>query len=162
MRFFRLAALFAALFAAADECPPPNFDSARDVDLAAYIAAPWFVQRQEPLPYQPAEELFCVRARYLPINTTAGPQARARTRGGGGSGWGCGAGGNALAGFCFRCRCRCAEALRSVLNAFRCRRAGARRRIFNTFCCCRAWALRRRRLNAPQPHPPGLLNSRPA
>ena len=42
MRFFRLAALFAALFAAADECPPPNFDSARDVDLAAYISAPWF------------------------------------------------------------------------------------------------------------------------
>jgi len=77
-------------------CPPPNFDSVAGFNLARYISAPWCAPRarstrarrapcssralplcaasrrfsiqQVPLIYQPSDELFCVRATYVPIN----------------------------------------------------------------------------------------------
>mmetsp|Transcript_23340 Transcript_23340/g.51223 ORF Transcript_23340/g.51223 Transcript_23340/m.51223 type:complete len:330 (-) Transcript_23340:389-1378(-) len=49
-------------------CPPPGFDSVPRFDLAAYISAPWYVQKQLPVSYQPPSELYCVRARYKAID----------------------------------------------------------------------------------------------
>eukprot|EP01026_Neomeris_dumetosa_P070558 TRINITY_DN7054_c0_g1_i6.p2 TRINITY_DN7054_c0_g1~~TRINITY_DN7054_c0_g1_i6.p2 ORF type:complete len:209 (-),score=22.61 TRINITY_DN7054_c0_g1_i6:260-886(-) len=37
-------------------------------DLAIYISAPWYIQEQVPLSYQPLNELFCVRAEYTAID----------------------------------------------------------------------------------------------
>lgn len=45
-------------------CPPANFTSVAPFNLTAYIAAPWFVQAQMPVSFQPADKLFCVRAKY--------------------------------------------------------------------------------------------------
>ncbi|PNH09553.1 hypothetical protein TSOC_003790 [Tetrabaena socialis] len=55
-------------------CPPANF-SAVPLDVMAYAAAPWYVQKQLPLNYQPVNELYCVRAEYTlrnPSNISAG------------------------------------------------------------------------------------------
>ncbi|KAJ9505227.1 hypothetical protein QJQ45_024298 [Haematococcus lacustris] len=51
-------------------CPPEKFDSVADFSLAAYIAAPWYVQKQVPVSYQKAEDLNCVRAVYKPVDST--------------------------------------------------------------------------------------------
>ncbi|KAG2454308.1 hypothetical protein HYH02_001336 [Chlamydomonas schloesseri] len=56
-------------------CPPANFSGVPDLDVLAYIAAPWFVQKQLPLDYQPPDELFCVKAEYQlrnPANVSEG------------------------------------------------------------------------------------------
>ncbi|KAI8463193.1 MAG: hypothetical protein J3K34DRAFT_154459 [Monoraphidium minutum] len=47
-------------------CPPPGFDSAAGFDLAAYVSAPWYPLQQMPIIYQPANQLYCVRAVYTP------------------------------------------------------------------------------------------------
>jgi hypothetical protein len=64
------ALLLAAGAAAAQTatCPPPGFDAVQNFDVERWIAAPWYVQAQEPLVYQPADELYCVRARYSPLD----------------------------------------------------------------------------------------------
>ncbi|KAI8466627.1 MAG: hypothetical protein J3K34DRAFT_524407 [Monoraphidium minutum] len=49
-------------------CPPKQFDSVANFDLAKFIAAPWYVQNQTVLKYQPKQNLFCVRAKYIPID----------------------------------------------------------------------------------------------
>lgn len=36
----------AAQLAAARTCPPPKWDSVKDLDLNKYVAAPWYVQQQ--------------------------------------------------------------------------------------------------------------------
>jgi apolipoprotein D and lipocalin family protein len=43
-------------------------DSVADFNLTEYVRAPWFIQQQQPLVYQPASQLFCVRAQYIPVN----------------------------------------------------------------------------------------------
>ncbi|KAI7844839.1 hypothetical protein COHA_001493 [Chlorella ohadii] len=48
-------------------CPPPGFDALQDFNVTQYIAQRWFVQKQEPLVYQPADRLFCVFAEYQPL-----------------------------------------------------------------------------------------------
>ncbi|KAL4535851.1 hypothetical protein Ndes2526A_g05413 [Nannochloris sp. 'desiccata'] len=53
---------------ASTQCPYPGFDSVKDFDLARYISAPWFVQKQIPIQFQPENTLFCVRAEYIPID----------------------------------------------------------------------------------------------
>eukprot|EP00877_Chromochloris_zofingiensis_P014166 jgi/Chrzof1/9002/Cz03g32150.t1 len=56
-------------------CPPKGFDSVKNFNLTKYIAAPWYVQQQVPLTYQPKNTLYCVRAKYVlidPKNTTKG------------------------------------------------------------------------------------------
>lgn len=53
-------------------CPPKRFDSVEGFDPAKFVAAPWFVQAQTPLPYQPPSDMFCVRASYLPIPAAQG------------------------------------------------------------------------------------------
>jgi len=45
-------------------CPPPGFSSTSSFDLDAYIAQPWHIQQQMPLPYLPAEYNHCVTASY--------------------------------------------------------------------------------------------------
>jgi apolipoprotein D and lipocalin family protein len=50
------------------QCPYPGFDSVKNFDLARYISAPWFVQKQIPILFQPENTLFCVRAEYTPID----------------------------------------------------------------------------------------------
>ncbi|GIL56043.1 hypothetical protein Vafri_11501 [Volvox africanus] len=45
-------------------CPPPALVPLSDFDLEAYVAAPWYVQRQIPLDYQPVQDLYCVKAEY--------------------------------------------------------------------------------------------------
>lgn len=37
-------------------------------DLERFISAPWFVTQQQPLAYQPEDQLYCVRAEYTPID----------------------------------------------------------------------------------------------
>lgn len=49
-------------------CPPKQFDSVEGFDLRKYISAPWYVQSQTVLKYQPKANLFCVRARYIPAD----------------------------------------------------------------------------------------------
>eukprot|EP01025_Chloroclados_australasicus_P067649 TRINITY_DN936_c0_g1_i1.p2 TRINITY_DN936_c0_g1~~TRINITY_DN936_c0_g1_i1.p2 ORF type:complete len:283 (+),score=38.93 TRINITY_DN936_c0_g1_i1:44-892(+) len=52
-------------------CPPPGFDAVKPFgldDLEEYISAPWYVQLQMPLSYQPTEDLYCVKAWYVPID----------------------------------------------------------------------------------------------
>lgn len=49
-------------------CPPKQFDSVPNFNLAKFISAPWFVQAQTPLVYQPLNQLFCVRAKYVPLD----------------------------------------------------------------------------------------------
>lgn len=49
-------------------CPPKNFDSVVNFDINQYASAPWYVQKQVPVSYQPANELYCVRARYTLFN----------------------------------------------------------------------------------------------
>ena len=61
---------FAALVASAAAGNTPSGDTCTPVttvlpfDLAAYASAPWFVQQQMPVRYQPEESLYCVRASY--------------------------------------------------------------------------------------------------
>ncbi|KAI8817052.1 Calycin-like protein [Fimicolochytrium jonesii] len=59
-----LSSLAAAAPSSLFNCPPKGFDSAPNFDLESYISAPWFVQEQLPVSYQPVDELFCVRAKY--------------------------------------------------------------------------------------------------
>jgi len=47
-------------------CPPVGFDSLPNFDLTAYVSAPWYIQQQIPLVYQPVNQLYCVRAVYKP------------------------------------------------------------------------------------------------
>ncbi|KAG2426780.1 hypothetical protein HXX76_012836 [Chlamydomonas incerta] len=49
---------------ASSSCPPANFSGVSGLDVRAYIAGPWYVQKQLPLDYQPPDELFCVKAEY--------------------------------------------------------------------------------------------------
>jgi lipocalin len=49
-------------------CPYNGFDSVKNFDLAKYISAPWYVQKQIPITFQTADTLFCVRAEYIPID----------------------------------------------------------------------------------------------
>lgn len=56
-------------------CPPPGLDSVEGFNLTEYTRAPWYIQQQMPLVYQPAYQLYCVRAQYVPndpANLTAG------------------------------------------------------------------------------------------
>jgi len=46
-------------------CPPEGFDALKEFDLESYISAPWYIQRQIPVAYQPVESLYCVRAEYF-------------------------------------------------------------------------------------------------
>lgn len=46
------------------QCPPPGFDSVADFNVADYISAPWYIQKQAEISYQPANMLYCVRANY--------------------------------------------------------------------------------------------------
>jgi len=58
---------FLAVTALAQEvgtCPPPGYDAVKDFDLQRYISAPWYVQLQQPVSYQPPNQLYCVRAKY--------------------------------------------------------------------------------------------------
>eukprot|EP01023_Acetabularia_acetabulum_P066172 TRINITY_DN888_c0_g1_i4.p1 TRINITY_DN888_c0_g1~~TRINITY_DN888_c0_g1_i4.p1 ORF type:complete len:414 (+),score=63.99 TRINITY_DN888_c0_g1_i4:702-1943(+) len=53
------------------KCPPPGFDAVKPFttsDLKEYISAPWFIQQQVPLSYQPLNQLYCVRAQYIAID----------------------------------------------------------------------------------------------
>lgn len=59
-----------AQLAAARTCPPPKWDSVKDLDLNKYVAAPWYVQQQVPVTYQPINSFFCTRARYVPVDPT--------------------------------------------------------------------------------------------
>jgi apolipoprotein D and lipocalin family protein len=51
----------------ATQCPYNGFDSVKNFDLERYISAPWYVQKQIPIQFQPENTLYCVRAEYLPI-----------------------------------------------------------------------------------------------
>lgn len=50
------------------QCPYKGFDSVKNFDLAKYISAPWYVQKQIPITFQPPNTLYCVRAEYIPID----------------------------------------------------------------------------------------------
>ncbi|KAG2499785.1 hypothetical protein HYH03_002082 [Edaphochlamys debaryana] len=55
---------------AARACPPDGFSPVPNLNLTAYTAAPWYVQRQLPVSYQgedPDRYLYCVRAVYTPL-----------------------------------------------------------------------------------------------
>jgi hypothetical protein len=76
-----LCLLIAGAAAGQTTCPPPGFDAVQNFDVERWIAAPWYVQAQEPLIYQPADELYCVRARYSPLdpaNALAGLEVQNR------------------------------------------------------------------------------------
>jgi len=49
------------------QCPPPGYDSVEPFSIEAYVAAPWYVQQQVPISYQPENSLYCVRARYTQL-----------------------------------------------------------------------------------------------
>ncbi|KXZ54658.1 hypothetical protein GPECTOR_4g724 [Gonium pectorale] len=52
------------------QCPPPGFSSVPDLNLTAFVAAPWYVQMQVPTSYQgedPRDFLYCVRATYVQL-----------------------------------------------------------------------------------------------
>lgn len=49
-------------------CPPKRFDSVPNFNLAKFIAAPWYVQAQTPVKYQPLTDFYCIRAKYTPLN----------------------------------------------------------------------------------------------
>lgn len=55
---------------AGGSCPPKGFDSVPDFDILGYISAPWYVQQQMPVLYQPENTLYCVRAEYVPVNSS--------------------------------------------------------------------------------------------
>lgn len=42
-------------------CPPTGFDSLQGFDVLDYISAPWYVQWQQPISYQPKDSLYCGR-----------------------------------------------------------------------------------------------------
>lgn len=49
------------------KCPPLGFNSVANLNLSAYISAPWYVQQQLPVSFQgedPLSDLYCVRARW--------------------------------------------------------------------------------------------------
>eukprot|EP01026_Neomeris_dumetosa_P010183 TRINITY_DN1375_c0_g1_i5.p1 TRINITY_DN1375_c0_g1~~TRINITY_DN1375_c0_g1_i5.p1 ORF type:complete len:246 (-),score=36.43 TRINITY_DN1375_c0_g1_i5:183-920(-) len=53
------------------KCPPPGFDAQKPFtidDLAEYISAPWYIQQQMPVSYQSVEDLYCVTAKYVPLD----------------------------------------------------------------------------------------------
>jgi len=57
----------AAAAAAPSACPPAGFDSLADFDLAAFArAGPWYSVLQNEVFYQPKDQLYCVRAAYVP------------------------------------------------------------------------------------------------
>ncbi|CAD7699705.1 unnamed protein product [Ostreobium quekettii] len=45
-------------------CPPPEFDAVKGLDVRKFATAPWFSQAQMPLSFNPADQFYCVRARY--------------------------------------------------------------------------------------------------
>lgn len=54
-------------------CPPLGFNSVPNLNLTAYISAPWYVQEQLPISFMgedPYLDVYCVRAKYEPL---AGP-----------------------------------------------------------------------------------------
>jgi len=69
-RFLLLASVALAYAAVADagnrndsnNCPPVS--TVLPFSLEAYTDGPWFIQKQQPVRYQPEEALFCVRASY--------------------------------------------------------------------------------------------------
>lgn len=57
-------------------CPPPGFDSVENFSVSDYISAPWYMQMQAEVSYQPRENLFCVRANYTETTPGIFPQAK--------------------------------------------------------------------------------------
>ena len=58
-------------------CLPPELDAVTVFDVADYMSAPWYSQMQSPQFFQPANELYCVRANYtqlIPAQTLFGSQ----------------------------------------------------------------------------------------
>lgn len=53
-------------------CPPKDFDSAANLDLARYIEKRWYTIAQRPVSYQPPDSLFCVSALYTPLDAAKG------------------------------------------------------------------------------------------
>lgn len=49
-------------FVVSHQCP--TVTTQENFDLASYISKPWYIQQQQTLIYQPADKLYCVRARY--------------------------------------------------------------------------------------------------
>jgi apolipoprotein D and lipocalin family protein len=48
-------------------CPPTGFDSLPNFDIAAFVeSGPWYALEQQEVFYQPKDQLFCVRAQYVP------------------------------------------------------------------------------------------------
>ncbi|KAG2492374.1 hypothetical protein HYH03_009322 [Edaphochlamys debaryana] len=58
-----LALCCCVVAASAGACPPAGFTAVSPLNLKQFIAAPWYVQKQLPLSYQPPNTLFCVKAR---------------------------------------------------------------------------------------------------
>ncbi|MEW5316212.1 MAG: hypothetical protein WDW38_007594 [Sanguina aurantia] len=70
-----LVAALAVSAASAQTCPPSDVAPVQPFSIASYISAPWYVQKQLPLSFQPVSELFCVRATYTlmdPKNASSG------------------------------------------------------------------------------------------
>lgn len=55
---------------APETCPPPGFDAVGDFNITEYIRERWYIQAQVPLVYQPASQLYCVTAKYVPLDPT--------------------------------------------------------------------------------------------
>ncbi|GBF92911.1 hypothetical protein Rsub_05747 [Raphidocelis subcapitata] len=53
-------------------CPPPGLDSVPDLDVGAFISAPWYAAYQVPVSYQPVDSLYCVLASYSQYSTKFG------------------------------------------------------------------------------------------
>lgn len=64
MALVLLSVVLAASAKPGKSCPPPGFDSVASLNLTQFISAPWYVQQQQPIVYQKASNLFCVRAVY--------------------------------------------------------------------------------------------------
>jgi len=54
----------AAIAVAAAVCPPADFDTIDNFDLAAYSAKRWYIHQQMPTKYLPVDQNFCVYANY--------------------------------------------------------------------------------------------------
>ncbi|KAK9759142.1 hypothetical protein K7432_017805 [Basidiobolus ranarum] len=63
-----LAAYSALACAPPTACPPEGFNSLTTFNLTEYTSAPWYVQQQKTLSYQPLSDLYCVQAVYKVIN----------------------------------------------------------------------------------------------
>lgn len=49
---------------AAEQCPPPGFDSMSPFNLSAWVEHPWYIQEQMPVSYLRENRFYCVRAMY--------------------------------------------------------------------------------------------------